>query len=44
MSYLETLAVRFVENDGLSVEEQDKIIVDAADCEWFPAQIRRPDI
>lgn len=37
MSYLESLAVRFVEPDGLSIEEQDRIIADAADCEFLPA-------
>lgn len=35
MTYLESLAVRFVERDGLSVEEQDKIISDAVDCKCF---------
>lgn len=41
MSYLESLAVRFVEPDGLSVDEQDKIIADAADCEFLLEQTRR---
>jgi hypothetical protein len=31
-TYLEELAVRFVERDGLSLEDQQKIAVDAADC------------
>lgn len=33
MAYLETLATRFVDQDGLSVEEQEKIITDAAHCQ-----------
>lgn len=44
MPYLETLAVRFVEHDGLSVEEQDRIIADAANCECLPAQTRRSNM
>lgn len=32
-TYLEELAVRFVERDGLSLEDQQKIAADAADCE-----------
>lgn len=32
MSFLETLATRFVENDFLPAEEQDKIIAEAAEC------------
>lgn len=33
-TYLEELAVRFVERDGLSLEDQQKIAADAADCEF----------
>lgn len=32
MAYLETLATRFVEREGLSTDDQDKIIADAAEC------------
>lgn len=32
-TYLEELAVRFVERDGLSTEEHEKIAANAADCE-----------
>lgn len=32
-TYLEELAVRFVERDGLSLDDQQKIAADAADCE-----------
>lgn len=31
-TYLEELAVRFVERDGLSLDDQQKIAADAADC------------
>lgn len=37
-TYLEELAVRFVERDGLSLEDQQKIAADAADCEFAPAK------
>ena len=41
-TYLEELAVRFVERDGLSLEDQQKIAADAADCKSnYP---RRPPI
>lgn len=41
-TYLEELAVRFVERDGLSLEDQQKIAADAAGCEFAP--LRRPTI
>lgn len=34
MSHLKALAKRFVDEDGLSKDERDKIITDAADCEY----------
>ncbi|KAK2609826.1 hypothetical protein N8I77_003305 [Diaporthe amygdali] len=37
-TYLEELAVRFVERDGLSLEDQQKIAVDAADYVLDPAK------
>lgn len=35
MAYLQGLAARFVEQDGLSAEEQDNIITEVADCQLF---------
>lgn len=41
-TYLEELAVRFVERDGLSLEDQQKIAVDAADCESKHTHAKTP--
>lgn len=41
MLYLETLAERYIEQDGLPVEEQAKIVQDAANCEEFIPISRR---
>lgn len=39
MAHLQTLAARFVEQDGLSTEEQDHIITKAADCQLSHAPL-----
>lgn len=41
-TYLEELAVRFVERDGLSLEDQQKIATDAADCGFDPHERQQP--
>lgn len=41
-THLEELAVRFVERDGLSLEDQQKIAADAADCVLGSLQRQQP--